>query len=440
MKKIFLLVGMGIASLVAFAQRTMTLDECIQYAIDHNIDIQRRIVQLRQQEIASNTSEHAWLPQVNAQIGEQFSFGNYNATTGSMDGKYSGVNNDLAYTTGNISVSMPLFDGFKIHNQAKADAFLLESVTADLEQARKNAGIQVATYYLQCLYYKSMADVARQQVETSKQMLQQTIAFVTDGKSPRSEQAEAEAKLAADEYALTEAEGHTVLARLQLSQLLNLPSMEDFDVVDYDGDASLILPPAQSVYEDAIENYPSILAAKSQIQANQYLQRVAQAGYYPTLSLQGHVNTFYVNMFHQDLGWGNFGTQFRHNMNEVVGLHLSIPIFNAFQTRNKIRRAKQQVIDSKLSLDQAYQTLHHEIHTASYNASVARKKMLSANKAMEAAQVSLGYEQCRYEEGRSSVFQLYQAQQDYVKSRQDAIQAKYEVLIRQRILQFYQHE
>lgn len=417
----------------------MTLDECIQYAINHNIDIQRRIVQLRQQEIASNTSKHAWLPQVSAQLGEQFSFGNYNATTGSMNGAITEENRDLAYATGNISVSMPLFDGFKIHNQVKADVFLLESVTANLEQAHKDVGIQVATYYLQCLYYKSMVDVARQQVETSKHMLEQTIAFVTDGKSPRSEQAEAEAKLAADEHALTDAEGNEILARLQLSQLLNLPSMDDFDVVDYTGEISHMSPSAQSVYENAVEDYPSVLAAKSQIQANQHLLKVAQADYYPTLSLQGHVNTFHVNMFHQDLGWGGFGSQLRHNMNEVIGLHLSIPIFNAFQTRNKVRKVKQQLIDSQLVLDQAYQTLHHEINTASYNASVAQKKMISANKATEAARISLEYEQCRYEEGRSSVFQLYLVQQDYVKAQQDAVQAKYEVLIRQRILKFYQN-
>ena len=143
-------------------------------------------------------------------------------------------------------------------------------------------------------------------------------------------------------------------------------------------------------------------------------------------------------MFHQNYGWGGFGKQyFNNNFNEVVGVHLSIPIFNRFQTRSNIRMAKLDVMDQQFALDDARQNLRTEMNKAYTNAVVALDKMTSAKKVVEAAAVSVSYEQDRYDAGRSSVFDLIIAQQKYLKAQQDAVQSKYEYLVRQRILDFY---
>lgn len=421
-----------------FAQRVWTLEECILYAVSNNIDIRRQLIQVRNQEIKLKSSKNSRLPTVEANIGKQFSFGNYNATTGSMDGSYSEQNRDLSYTTANVSLSMPLFDGFKIKNQVKTDLFLLDAATADLEQARKDIGIQVTTQYLQVLYYKSMADVARSQVETSRKMLEQATIMVEEGKSPRSEQADAEAKVASDEAVYTDSEGQFVLARLDLAQLLNLQDVNDFNVTEENMEVQGMLLPAQEIYDRAVFTHPAILAAKAQIGAKKHALKAARSEYYPTLSFKAQLNTFHVNMFHQDLDWGGFGKQLNNNRNEVIGLHLRIPIFNALQTRGSIKRATQNLADSQLALDKERQVLFHEIQTAHYNASIAQKNLISSNKALEAATISLWYEQARFEEGNSSIFQLYQAQQQLLKSHQDLLRAKYEMIIRNRILRFYQ--
>lgn len=422
----------------ASAQRQWTLDECIEYALEHNINIQQRIVQIRQQEAQASTSRHAWLPEVNASVGEQFSFGNYNASTGSMDATATDVNRDLAYTTGQISASVPLFNGFRILNQTKADESLLEAATANLEQARKDLRIQIATYYLQCLYYKSLAEVAAEQVSTSEALVEKAKAMVEEGKSPRSEQAEAESQLASDQASLTDAEGQAEMALLTLSQLLNLPDFSGFDVAPITEGGIIAAAHPQAIYESIVDRYPSIVAAKAQIKANEHLLKVAKAGYYPTLSLQASVLNFHVNMFHYDTGWGSFGDQLENNHNEVLGMHLAIPIFNGFNTKNNVRRAKLDVLNQRLALDDASQKLRNEIQTAWHNASLAQKRQESAEKAMEAAEISLSYEQTRYDEGRGDIFTLRQSSQSLLRAKQDAIQAKYENLIRQRILQFYQ--
>ena len=400
-----LLTAMLSVTVAAHSQQ-WTLDQCIEYAISHNIDIRKKDVQIQQRKVLLNTSRNEWLPEVEGQIAEQFSFGNYNSTTGSMRGDTSGSNNDLSYTTGRISASMNLFDGMKVRNKIVADRFSLEAATADLDKARKDIGIQIAIQYLQCLYQRSMAIEAQEQLSLSRQMVNRAQIRVDEGKRPLSELKDMEAQAAQDEYTLVNAQGQYTIELTKLSQLLNLPTVEGFDIADIneEGEAPVVN------YDNVVNNWPSILAAKAQIEASKAKIKVARADYYPTLSLQGHVSTFYVNFFHQDMGWGSFGKQYF---------------------------AKLDVLHQDLALEEAQQKLRQEIQIAQTNVGVARQKRESAEKSAEASNVSLSYEQERFDAGRSSVFDLLQARQKYTKARQEAIQAKYELMIRQRILKFY---
>ena len=438
-KRLGLAVVMSLTVLPCWAQRQWTLDECVQYAQEHNINIQQREVQLKNYELDCNTSQNAWLPQVDAQVGQQFSFGNYNATVGSMNGEQTSVNNNLAYTTGKFGFSMPVFNGFKIKNQIQSDKFNLEAASADLERARKDIGIRIATQYMQCLYYKSMTEVAQSQVDVSRKTLEKAQILFEEGKRPASEKAQAEAILASDQYELVKAEGQQRLALLDLAQLLNLTSAEDFDIAVLD-DVQLpeIAENEQAMYESVVEAWPSVVYSKALIEKGKADIEIARAAYYPSLSLVGYVSTFYVDFFNQDLGWGGFGTQFfNNNLNEVIGVHLNIPVFSRMQTRNRLSQAKFNLTDRQLALDEARLALHNEIQTAYTNVSVAYDRYLSAMVAVEAAEVSVNYEQDRYDAGRGTIFDLQQSQQKHVAALHDALQAKYEYLIRNRILDFY---
>ena len=197
-----LLVLLPTSLTVCHAQRQWTLDECISYAIEHNINIQQRELDIKKSQVKLETSSNAWLPDVSANLGEQFSFGNYNSTTGSLASKPVLENNDLAYTTGDITATMNLFDGFKTQSQKRADRFSLDAATANLEKARKDIGIQIAVRYLECLCNKSMVDVALSQLEVSKKLCQRAATLVDEGKRPLSELKDVEASVASDEYTL----------------------------------------------------------------------------------------------------------------------------------------------------------------------------------------------------------------------------------------------
>ena len=418
-------------------EHAYTLDECIDYAISHNINVQERALAISQQEIALNTSKNAWLPDLNLDMSQMFGFNNPGAASG--NGSVS-LAEDGSATTGSVRASMPLFDGFRIKNQIQADRFSLMSATANLEAAKKDISIQVAAYYLQCLYYKGMADVSRKQVETSREMVRRATIQVEEGKRPRSEQADAEAQLALDEHTLTNDEGQYTLSLLTLAHALNMPDIEGFRIVEDEqalglsSDATLQMP--QTIYESTVDSWPTIMSAQAGIRQSESLLKVRKADYYPQLNLTGSIGTAYYNMFHQG-GLGSFGHQLHSNLGEVIGLSLSYPIFNRFQTRNSVKHASNDIIHQRLALEDAKLKLREDIQNAYYNATVAQKKRQSSVKACEASRISVEYEEIRYEEGRSSIFDLLQARQKYHKAQQDAVQAKYESLIRQKILKFY---
>ena len=291
-------------------------------------------------------------------------------------------------------------------------------------------------------YYKSMADVSRKQVETSREMVRRAAIQVEEGKRPRSEQADAEAQLATDEHTLATDQGQYVLALLTLAHALNIPDTQDFRIVE---DEQALAPAdtcnqqlPQSIYNATADRWPAIISAQAGIHQSEYLLKVKKGDYYPQVNLFGSIGTVAYNVFNNDdIRLGSFWHQLDYNRGEIIGLQLTYPIFNRFNTRNKVRQASNDIINRKLALEDAKLKLRKDIETAYQNANVAKQKVLTSEKSCQATRISLEYEEIRYAEGHSSIFDLLQARQKNFKAQQDAVQAKYEYLIRQRILDFY---
>ena len=418
---------------VAKAQHVWTFDECIQYAIDNNIDIQKRAVDIQLQENELNTTKNDWMPTIEANGAQRFSFGNAYASTGTMPSSAEGYGSDLSYTNGSIELSMPVFDGFRRKNQAQAGHWSVQQATASLASARKSLTIQIATFYLQALYEKGMMEVAEAQVVTSRQLCEKSKTLVDDGRNPKSDLADAEAQLASDEYELTEARGRYKIALLALAQLHNLESVENFDIADISGDGSIVNSPLSIAGDDVIERYPSIMAGKALVEKSRFDIATARAAYYPKVDFRASLNSYYLNFFHESHENGFFKQMWK-NKSEVVGLHFNVSIFNHFTTRNNIRKAKMNLLKNQLTLDESRQQLRKEIEQAYYNAVNAQSKYQSAQKSQEASALSCSYEKDKYEAGRSTIYDFTQANQRLRKSRENLVQAKYEFIIRQKIL------
>lgn len=411
-----------------------TLADCIAHAQQNNTQVQQRQLQVERSDIELSTARYSRLPDLNASIGGDASFGR--ALT--SDNTYR--NNNQTSGSLNVSASMPLFQGMRINHQIKAGKLDLAAAIEDLERIREDVAINVMTLYLQVLYNKEMVGVAERQLELSTQQALRSRELAAAGKQSESAVYESEALAANDRMTLTQSRNDLQLALLDLSQALNRESAAGFDIVEPVLDSVALetlhnLGNPDAVYAYAAENRPHIRAEKLRLESSEHAVDVARSALYPTLSLSGGYGT---GVYSADDT--KFWAQMRHNSREYVGLSLGIPIFNRRATRNNIRTARIAVRSQQLAVTEAERALRKEIEQAWYNADAAYAKYRAADAAFASSEVAFSYEQAKAEAGRSTVFDFNDAKTRMEKAEAEAVQAKYEFVFRSKILDFYRGE
>jgi len=418
-----------------------TLQNCIDYAIENNIDMQKRQIDIKSQESILKETKLKWLPDLNANIGNDFNFGNVYASSGLISP--SNFNEDLYFLSGNIRTKMPLFNGLAIYYQRWSEESKLEAATQNREQAKKDLTVMIAAQYFQVLYYQGIADISKSQVELSEELVTRAAHLVDEGKSPQSELIQSQSQLAAYKYQQTMDEGNVTLALLQLTQLMNLESPENLELSDSEFKEAKVnyneLIDVQSLYDEVVMYFPGILASEAQLKASEYDMKVSKSQFYPKITLNASIQTYYYNLFTDNpmVTELPFAEALVNNNSKLVGVSLSIPIFNRTKTRQEVNRAMMEIDRQRLELENVKQNLRKEIQEAYYNAYTAAKRYESALMEEESANISFQYELKRYEAGKSTVFELNQFNQKWLKAKQDVILDKYDFLIRKKILEFY---
>ena len=437
MKKVLILVVLVmLARLDTLAQeKQWNLRECCDYAVEHNIGIKQQQNQCRQQEIQLSTAKNARLPEVSGSVGQNFSFGR--GLT--MDNTYTNTN--TSSTSLQLGASVPLFTGFEIPNQIKLNKLNLEAATADLEKAKNDIRMEVAKAYVQILYDMEIADVAHRQIAIDSAQVARLQAFVENGKASGAELSQQKATLASSKLTATQADNNLRMAILTLTQLLELPTPDGFSIVrpsleNLDNLVNLgnQMSPDQ-IYAEAIGVKPEILAQQLKLKGTAHSIKIAQAGNYPTLSLSGGLGTNYYTTsgFKSD----SFGKQLENNFSQYIGLNLSVPIFNRFSTRNRIRSARVDQETQQLQLDNTKKTLYKEIQQVYYNALNAQTKTQSSAEAVNSSKDAFELVQAKYENGKATITEFNEAKNNYMKSESDLVQARYENLYQHALLEFY---
>ena len=411
--------------------RQWSLRECCDYAVEHNISIKQQENQCRQQELELSTAKNSRLPDLSASAGQNFSFGR------GLTAENTYSNTNTSSTSFSLGTSVPIFTGFRIPNQIKLNQLNLQSATADLEKAKNDIRLQVAEAYVQILYDMEMADVAHRQIEIDSAQVARLQAFVNNGKAAEAELSQQKATLASSRLTATQADNNTRLAILALTQLLELPSPDGFSIFrpDLSGISGLSGLTPDHLYAEALGVKPEILSQQLKLKGMEHSIKIAQADNYPTLSLSGGLGTNYYTTsgFKSD----SFGKQLKNNFSQYIGVNLNVPIFNRFQTRNNIRSARINQENQQLQLDNTKKTLYKEIQQVYYNALNAQTKEKSSEEAVQSSKDAFELMQAKYENGKATITEFNESKNNYLKSESDLVQARYENLYQQALLEFY---
>ena len=413
------------------AQQQWSLKQCCDYAVEHNITIKQQENQCRQQEIQLSNAKNQRLPDLSGSAGQNFSFGR------GLTAENTYTNTNTSSTSFSLGTSVPLFTGFQIPNNIKLNQLNLQAATQDLEKAKNDIRTQVAQAYVQILYNLEMADVAHRQISIDSAQVARLQALLNIGRASEAELAQQKATMAQSLLTATQADNNLQLAILAMTQLLELPTPEGFSVVrpevGSEGGKTIVTP--DEIYAEALTTKPEVQAQQLRLRATENSIKIAQSGYYPTLSFSAGLGSNYYKTsgFKAD----GFADQIKNNFSQYLGFNLSIPIFNRFQTRNSVRSAKIERENQTLQLDNTKKALYKEIQQVYYNTVAASQKLQSSRQASQSSETAFRLTQAKYEQGKATITEFNEAKNNYLKSSSDLTQARYEYLYQQALILFY---
>lgn len=413
------------------ASAQWTLKQCVEHAIQHNISLKQQRNVCRQRELDLSTARNARLPDLNANVSENLSFGRGLTS----DNTYT--NNTTNSTSLALSTSIPILTGMRIPHQTKLAHLNLEAATADLEKASNDISLKVAQYFMQAVYSKELAGVAQRQVETDSIQTERLKRMLEQGKASVANVSQQQAALAQSRLTLTQARNDMRVALLELAQLLELQYTDSFSIVpdNNTADATDIILSTDDIYRQAVTSRPEIAAGLSRVKGADESVSIAKAALYPQLALTGGLNTNYYKT--SGLAADNFGKQMKNNFSPGIALSLSIPIFNRMQTRNSIRSAEYDRQNAELSLENTRKTLYKEIQQVCLNTTAAQEKYRSSTVALTSAHDAFGLMKAKYENGKANITEFNEAKTQLMKAESEQLQARYELQYQMRLVGFY---
>lgn len=428
MKKATIVAALLLCGAAAAHAEPWTLEQCVEYAIDHNINVRQRMLSVRQGELDVVEAKDRFLPQLNGYASQSFNFGR------GLTADNTYVNRNTNSFSVGASLNLPLFQGLAAVRRLSYSRTNLQAVLEQAEAAKDDVTLSVLTQYLQALYASEILQVARINLGISQNELLRRRELLAAGKIPELDIYEAEAQVSRDELTLTNAMSDSTLAVLDLAQILNLPSAEGFGIVPLGNELPPLLT-ADEVFANAWANNHSMRAGRLQQEAARKNVALAKSGYIPTLSFSAGIGTNYYRTSGFDNE--NFRAQMRHNFAKSIGISLSVPIFDAFSTRNSVRRAHLQEESARLELDDARNRLYKSITQAHAQAICAIKKQESSAKAVESSKAAFEAMRVKYDNGRANATEFEKAKSNYTSALAEEVQARYERILRARILEFY---
>jgi outer membrane protein len=472
---LYLAISILFANTVAVkAQDTWTLQRSVDYALQNNIQIRQQDVQKRFAELTLQQSRLAQIPTLGAGVS-----GTYGSGRGIDPNTNTIVTQSVFNAGGSINAGANLFSWFAQRNLIASNHYAYQAQDELLEKAKNDVAFNVASAFLQILQNVEQVHISELQVKLTMDQLSNTKKLVIAGSVPESNQADLESKLASDSVTLINAQNQVIVSTLQMKALLNLKFDQPYVPQLPDSISNIPLPrldevDPEMVYSAAVSTNPLLKADELQVKSLQKNYASIRGQLYPQLQASGSLNTVYatsaktmivtsttlvptpigtvnvngtidtvktdVASYKGYLKTNPFGDQISNNFNQSIGLTLSIPILNAWQTRTNLRKAKLNVVNQQLTQEKDNQQLRQDIYTAHANAVAAIQKFSAASKGVEASQRAYDFATKRFDLGLMNTIDYITTQSNLFRAQVDKVSAQYDYIFRMKLLEFYRDQ
>lgn len=415
-----------------------TLKECINYALENNISLQKTQIKKASANEDYLQSKAALLPSLSALSNQNVSYTPW-VTSGISGEGFTKSSVDKVYYNGSYSVmgNYVIWNGNKNRNQVKLNKLTYEAAALDSATQAQNLQEQIATLYIQICYSTEAIKVNQESYKSSLENENRGKEFVKNGKMSQADLAQLTAQRAQDEYNIVAAESNVKNYKRQLKELLQITNDEAFDIVipsTTDSQALASIPALNSVYASALDNRPEIKSYQNMIDQSNLNIDIAKAGKMPTISANAGVSTSSTSM--NKTGWG---TQIKQNFNLGGGVSISIPIYDNRATKTAINKANLQKQSSMLDLKNEQTKLYSTIENYWLQANTNQSQFKAAKVSTESAKTSFELLNEQFKLGLKNIVELRTGKDNLLKAQQNELQAKYLTILNLGMLNFYKN-
>lgn len=420
--------------------RQWTLRQCIDYALENNISLQKTRLQRLSSMEDVKQSQAALLPSLNFGTTQNMTYNPWPQTGRAVvAGDQVQTSVDKIYYNGSYSLNAnwTVWNGNANRNTIKANKIAAEKAALDSATTANSIQEKIAQLYVQILYSIDAKKVNESILATSKTNEQRGMEFVQLKKMSKADLAQLSAQRAQDEYNVVQAESSIRDYKRQLKQLLQITDDEEFDIevpTTTDEMALQDIPELQGVYVSALAIRPEIQNAQLGIASSELQVKIAKAGRMPTVGLNAGFSTSTTSM--NTTAWG---TQLKNNFNVGAGFNVSIPLFDQRQTKTAVNKAEIQKQSYMLDLKDQQTTLYSTIENYWLQALTNQNMFKAAQESRRSAEESYQLLSEQFKYGLKNTVELLTGRDNLLKAQQSELQSKYLTVLNLDMLNFYKN-
>jgi len=425
-------IGSG---LMAQQGKTWMLEECIAYALEQNIQVRKSTLSNQSLEYQAEQARAQRLPSVSASINQSFDWSRGTSTDGSGNVVYeNGIvgNNGSTYS---VNSGVTIFNASRLSNQIKQSELDIEGGKYSLETTKESISLSILNAFLQVLYAEELVKNSQKQIESTTEQLNLASERLNLQVISLADYLQVKSQLASEKLTLANANNQLAIARVNLMQLMELPVTGDFAIAEPNLDTSLNqkrTPDVQTVFGTALSIKPQIKNAAVNKEIASLDEKIARAGYYPSLSASAGVSSRFSSQ-----STDAYFDQMDHGLSPSLGLSLSIPIYQKKQVKTSIALAKIGYQNAELSEIDTKNQLRKSIEQASVDVSSAQIEYEASLEKYQSTKESSALSDEKFTQGIINSVDYLVSKTNLIVAESQLLQSKFNLIFSYKILDFY---
>ena len=409
------------------------LDSCMAYAVEHATDVKREVINARQRKQDYQKAVTDFLPSVAGGVQGQYAWGR------NIDPETNTYNHVTTFNNYyQLYASLNVFDGFATINAFKQAKLARAYSTTAMQKVRDDKAIDVMQKFVDAAYAEASIQIASDKLAESKRLLGKMQRLYELGEKGRPDVVQMESQVAEDEYNLTHQKHVAQQSLITLKSAMNFPVEEELRLVTNGKQVNESFPiNHETVYQNFLNASPDVKSAEYEVEKARYDYKIAKGRLLPSLSLSGGISTNFYRNLSQGGQYEGFASQFRNNRGEYLALTLSIPICDNVAWHS-VKKARNDWQLAQVNLEETKRKLHDHIAQAVMDAEGYAKELYQMNKKVASDSLAYYMSSRKFEEGMLSTFDLHTAAQTLLESRIKQLQMQMLLVIKQRLVDYYQ--